>query len=34
VRFVAKINAFDPPSDFYRDLDDWHVTIGDSDLDR
>jgi GNAT superfamily N-acetyltransferase len=34
VRLVAKINAFEPPSDFYRDLDGWHVTIGDSDLDR
>jgi GNAT superfamily N-acetyltransferase len=34
VRLVAKINAFDPPPDFYRDLDGWHVTIGDSDLDR
>jgi GNAT superfamily N-acetyltransferase len=34
VRLVAKINAFDPPPDFYRDLDEWHVTIGDSDLDR
>ena len=26
--------TFDPPADFYRDLDGWHVTIGDSDLDR
>jgi hypothetical protein len=34
VRIVAKINAFTPPTDFYRNLDDWHVTIGDSDLDR
>jgi GNAT superfamily N-acetyltransferase len=34
VRLVVKINAFDPPADFYRSLDDWHVTIGDSDLDR
>lgn len=34
VRLIAKINAFDLPADFYRDLDQWHVTSGDSDLDR
>ena len=31
---AVKINAVDVPPDFYSDIDDWHVTLGDSDQDR
>jgi GNAT superfamily N-acetyltransferase len=31
---VVKINAVDVAADFYKDIDDWHVTLGDSDQDR
>jgi GNAT superfamily N-acetyltransferase len=34
MEFVAKINALQVPSDFYKNLDRWHVTLGDSDQDR
>jgi hypothetical protein len=34
MEFVAKINAIDVPSSFYKDTDRWHVTLGDSDQDR
>jgi hypothetical protein len=30
---AAKINAVTVPAKFYRDTDDWHVTLGDSDQD-
>lgn len=33
VPLVAKVNAFDPPADFYAGADRWHVTLGDADLD-
>ena len=32
VQLVAKVNAIDVPRDFYA-ADDWHVTLGDADLD-
>ncbi len=31
---VVKINAVDVPPDFYKEIDDWHITPGDSDQDR
>jgi len=34
MEFVAKINAFEPPADFYKATGNWHVTLGDSDQDR
>jgi len=34
LRLVAKINALDLPSAYYGSSSDWHVTIGDSDVDR
>jgi len=34
MEFVAKINAVDVPSSFYKTTDTWHVTLGDSDQDR
>lgn len=34
VDFVAKINAAPVPEAFYASTDRWHVTLGDSDLDR
>jgi hypothetical protein len=34
LRLVAKINAIDVPPSFYRSLDGWHITLGDSDVDR
>ena len=32
--FVAKVNAVDVEPGFYDNVDDWHVTLGDSDQDR
>jgi hypothetical protein len=32
--FVARVNAVDVASDFYKSTDAWHVTLGDSDQDR
>jgi hypothetical protein len=32
--FVAKVNAIDVPTDFYKNTEGWHVTLGDSDQDR
>ena len=34
MQLVTKINAFEVPPDFYAATDDWHITLGDSDLDR
>jgi GNAT superfamily N-acetyltransferase len=34
LQLVARINAFSVPEAFYRDTSRWHVTLGDSDLDR
>jgi Acetyltransferase (GNAT) domain len=34
MEFVAKVNAQTVPTDFYKDTDTWHVTLGDSDQDR
>jgi hypothetical protein len=34
VQFVAKVNGLEVPSTYYQELDDWHVTLGDSDQDR
>lgn len=34
MRLVAKINAVQVPPDFYESLAQWHVTSGDSDVDR
>jgi GNAT superfamily N-acetyltransferase len=34
IRFVAKVNAIDVPSAYYDTFASWHVTVGDSDLDR
>jgi GNAT superfamily N-acetyltransferase len=34
MRLIAKINAIAVPASFYRSLDRWHVTLGDSDVDR
>jgi hypothetical protein len=31
---TVKINAMDLPPAFYKDIDGWHVTFGDSDQDR
>jgi len=31
---VVKINALNVPAGFYKDTDNWHVTLGDSDQDR
>jgi hypothetical protein len=31
---AVKINAVDVPATFYKETDDWHVTLGDSDQDR
>jgi len=31
---AAKINAVGVPAKFYKETDDWHVTLGDSDQDR
>jgi hypothetical protein len=31
---AVKINAIDVPSSFYKETDDWHVTLGDSDQDH
>ena len=33
VQLVAKVNALDLPAAFYGTPDDWHVTLGDADLD-
>ena len=30
---AAKINAVKVPAKFYKDTDNWHVTLGDSDQD-
>jgi hypothetical protein len=30
---AAKINAVTVPAKFYRETDDWHITLGDSDQD-
>jgi len=30
---TAKINAVTVPAKFYRDTEDWHITLGDSDQD-
>jgi GNAT superfamily N-acetyltransferase len=34
MEFVAKVNAVDVQGDFYEEIDNWHVTLGDSDQDR
>jgi hypothetical protein len=34
LEFVVKVNGVDVPTDFYDKIDDWHVTLGDSDQDR
>jgi GNAT superfamily N-acetyltransferase len=34
LRLVAKINSVAVPATFYKSLDRWHVTLGDSDVDR
>jgi len=34
VELTAKVNALDVGAAFYEDTDTWHVTLGDSDLDR
>jgi GNAT superfamily N-acetyltransferase len=34
MRFVAKINAVPVPPTFYDSFEQWHVTLGDSDVDR
>jgi GNAT superfamily N-acetyltransferase len=34
MEFVAKINHVQLPGGFYRDTDQWHITLGDSDQDR
>ncbi|MBI2220663.1 MAG: GNAT family N-acetyltransferase [Acidobacteria bacterium] len=34
LRLIAKINAVPVPANFYRHTDRWHVTLGDSDVDR
>jgi GNAT superfamily N-acetyltransferase len=34
MEFVAKVNAVRVPESFYKNTDDWHVTLGDSDQDR
>lgn len=34
LRLVAKINGVDVPAGFYKNLDRWHVTLGDGDVDR
>ena len=34
MEFVAKINGIPVPASFYKNTDDWHVTLGDSDQDR
>jgi GNAT superfamily N-acetyltransferase len=34
IRLVAKINAVPVPPTYYDSLDNWHVTVGDSDNDR
>jgi hypothetical protein len=31
---AAKINAVGVPAKFYKETDDWHITLGDSDQDR
>jgi GNAT superfamily N-acetyltransferase len=34
MRLIAKINAIAVPASFYKNLERWHVTLGDSDVDR
>jgi hypothetical protein len=34
LRLIAKVNAVNVPSSFYKNTDRWHVTLGDSDVDR
>lgn len=34
LRLIAKINAIAVPASFYKTPDRWHVTLGDSDVDR
>jgi GNAT superfamily N-acetyltransferase len=34
LRLIAKINAVAVPASFYKNTDRWHVTLGDSDVDR
>jgi hypothetical protein len=34
LRLIAKINAVQVPASFYKNTDRWHVTLGDSDVDR
>jgi GNAT superfamily N-acetyltransferase len=34
MEFVVKVNALEVPPGFYEKVDDWHVTLGDSDQDR
>lgn len=34
LRLIAKINAVPVPPAFYKNLDRWHVSLGDSDVDR
>jgi len=34
MEFVVKVNALDVGPGFYEKVDNWHVTLGDSDQDR
>jgi len=34
IDFTAKVNAVEVGGDFYQHLENWHVTLGDSDQDR
>jgi SAM-dependent methyltransferase len=34
VEFTVKVNGVEVPPDFYAQTESWHVTLGDSDLDR
>lgn len=34
MELIAKVNAVEVPEEFYKRTDRWHVTLGDSDLDR
>jgi hypothetical protein len=34
LRLIAKVNAVALPGNFYKNTDRWHITLGDSDVDR
>jgi GNAT superfamily N-acetyltransferase len=34
LRLIAKVNAVSVPASFYKNTDRWHMTLGDSDVDR